>query len=65
MNPLAIALLLGHWEAERLRALAMAHDRTRAGRPALQYLRFSSRCEARRDKLVRLVERASVPRCAA
>lgn len=65
MNPIALSNLLAHWESERRRFLDKAHEATKAGRPALTFLRTASQCEARRDKLVRLANRASLPRAAA
>jgi hypothetical protein len=59
---LGLTTLLVHWEARRQQALADADRATRHGRPALQHLRQSSRCEARFNKLVRVVARASTPR---
>lgn len=61
MSALGLRMLLVHWECERRRFLGKAHAATQAGRPALRYLRTASRCEARLNKLARLVERASQP----
>lgn len=57
--------IAGHWEARRLRAIDRADAQANAGRSSLALLRESSQCEARRDKLVRLMDRASLPRGAA
>ncbi|UCU93992.1 hypothetical protein [Hydrogenophaga taeniospiralis] len=65
MNAVALSHLLAHWEAERRRFLDKAHEATKAGRPALTYLRTASQCEARHAKLARLIARAANPRAAA
>lgn len=65
MNALGMATLMAHWESERRRFIDKAHKATAAGRPALQYLRTASRCEARVNKLVRLTNKAAQPRSAA
>lgn len=57
--------IAGHWEARRIRALDLAGANADAGLSSLALLRESSRCEARRDKLVRLIDLASLPRGAA
>lgn len=62
MKTLALAQVMAHWEVRRRAALAAAASATRNGRPALHHLRQSSRFEARINKLVRLVDRASTPR---
>lgn len=54
--------IAGHWEACRLRAIDRADVQANAGRSSLDQLRESSRCEARRDKLIRLIDRALSPR---
>lgn len=58
------APVLTHWINHRRRSLAEAAEATRYRLPALRLLRESSRCEARLKKLVRLVEKASLPRSA-
>lgn len=65
MSALGMAQLMAHWECERRRFLDKAHAATNAGRPALSYLRFASRCEARLNKLVRMANKAAQPRSAA
>lgn len=54
--------VLTHWIDRRRASLDAAEIASRNGRPALALLRDSSRCEARLNKLVRLIERASFPR---
>lgn len=56
------APVLAHWIDRRRSSLAAAGFASRNGLPALQHLRDSSRCEARLKKLVRLIEKASLPR---
>ena len=65
MNALGMARLMAHWESERQRFIRKAHEASTAGRPAVQYLRTASQCEARLAKLVRLTNRAAQPRSAA
>lgn len=65
MNALGMARLMAHWESERQRFMRKAHEASAAGRPALQYLRTASQCEARVSKLVRLTNKAAQPRTAA
>jgi hypothetical protein len=64
MNAADVAPVFAHWFECRRRALAEAAEATRNRCPALRLLRESSRCEARITKLVRLVEKASLPRSA-
>lgn len=65
MSQPAAVTVLTHWIERRRSLLAAAAFATRNGLPALQHLRAASRCEARLNKLVRLIERASFPRGAA
>lgn len=59
------APVLTHWISRRRSALNAAAFATRNGLPALYLLRDSSRCEARLNKLARLIARAEKPRAAA
>ncbi|MGS5089045.1 hypothetical protein ACVC7V_21380 [Hydrogenophaga sp. A37] len=56
------APVLTHWINRRRSSLNAAEIASRNGLPALYLLRDSSRCEARLNKLVRLIEKASLPR---
>lgn len=55
------APVLTHWIDRRRASLDAAEIASRNGRPALHHLRDSSRCEARLKKLVRLIEKTSLP----
>ncbi len=65
MSALGLVQVLSHWEHRRLVAQHTARRHTAQGLPALAQLRQASRCQARLDKLVRLLERAATPRGAA
>lgn len=65
MKATTMTALLAHWENERRRFMAKADACANAGQPALQHLRAASRCEARRNRLAHLAEKAAQPRSAA